>query len=572
MSDDDLDDEQSRAVEAEEARIAVLAGPGSGKTRTLSHRAQHLLGQDAQTRALLLTFTNKAAAEMKARALATGVVGHSRIRASTFHGFGARMLRNHGELVGVSQDFDFLDDGDQQALAGEVALRLGIPERLRRWSYLRLRRMVAKESVLVFGEAFQEAKRDAGLVDYDDLVVFTADLLERYSEVAEVYGAGFNHVLVDEFQDTNAAQFAIVQALCPCVRTVSVFADDDQAIFRFAGAELENVKAFVDELEARVYHLTRNYRCREAIVKVANRLIGSDPQASGRQMEAVRGGGDVRVVRFQTMESEAEGLCTEISGRLDSGARPSDIAVLVRSGYRADALVHELRRRELPVSDWRGPIYEPRGRQTLATCMSVVRGALNDRQAERLTELLQLDHMDERSPQLILEANHGLAGVSDLMRVRELAFSGAPPSEIATAAHAALLGLDADHAKEIEPLVDAVRHFEAHDPDFSLDDFLAELALGGGGRPPTQGGGIKVASLHRTKGLQWPHVYLVGLEEGHLPDYRDDENPEEEERRLCFVGVCRAEASLTLTVISRFRSFAKTPSRFLSEMDLADLI
>ena len=562
-----LDDEQRDAVEAADLEIAVPAGPGSGKTRTLSYRARYLLEGDSDTGALLLTFTNKAAAEMKSRALGAGAVASSRIQASTFHGFGARMLRNHGHLVGIGREFDFLDEDSQEELATEVALECGVRQRRRRWSYRRLRREEPDPDTAAFGEVFEKAKRKDDLVDYDDLVVYTADLLESNPDVVAAYAQKYRHLLVDEFQDTNAAQFAIVRALAAKVDTVSVFADDDQAIFRFAGAELGNVSSFVKALGAKTYPLTCNYRCARRIVDAANALIACDDQASGRRMRVDREGGEVRVAPFDNINAEATAIVDEIETRIAEGTPAGDIAILVRSGYRADETFAELQRRNLPVSDWRGPAYEPRGKQTLAICLAVVRGRLSDRQAIRLAELLGEATPDERDSREFLGALKGPAA-DFLHEAFDAAHAGQPGSTVAAKAREAVACVDPGAAADIEPILNAIRDFEDHDPDFSLDDLLAELALGSGGRPPTAGGGIKLASLHKTKGLQWPMVYLLGMEKGHLPDYREEENPIREERRLCFVGVCRAEDVLVLTRIRAVRTYRKTPSPFLGELGL----
>lgn len=560
-----LDDEQELAVSAEEPVIAVLAGPGSGKTRTLSYRARYLLESDGKASALLLTFTNKAAAEMKARALEAGALASSRIQANTFHAFGARMLRNHGHLVGIEAEFDFLDDVSQRDLANQVAADSELRERLRRWQYLRVRRENPDPETAAFGEAFEQAKRDQGVVDYDDLVVYTADLLEAHPDVVAAYAQRYSHVLVDEFQDTNAAQFAIVRALAADAETISVFADDDQAIFRFAGAELGNVAKFVEELEAKDYPLTRNYRCARAIVDAANALIACDEEASGRRMKHVREGGEIRVVSHANINAEATALADEIEGRISDGTPAGRIAVLVRAGYRAENLVEELRRRGLPLSDWRGTTYEPKSKQALASCLALVRGRISDRQAAELGRLLDEAPPDERVSTEFLDGLTSPA-VPFLSEAFDAAQAGAAASDVAAKAHEALACIDAAAAAEAEQILEAIADFEAHDPDFSLDDLLAELALGGGGRPPTSGSGIKVASLHKTKGLQWPVVYMIGMEQGLLPDYRTEENPLREERRLCFVGICRAEDVLVLSWIRAIGRHAKTPSCFIGEM------
>jgi DNA helicase-2/ATP-dependent DNA helicase PcrA len=570
MCNDDLDHEQRRAVDAEDAAIAVLAGPGSGKTRVLSYRARRLLVASPGSRALLLTFTNKAAAEMKARAMGVATVTSDRIEAGTFHAFGMSLLRSHGGLVGIGADFEILDREEQGDLAAEVARGVGVSARGARWSYLRLRREeIPDGSVAEFGAAYEEAKRRLGVVDFDDLVVYTANLLEEHRDVAEAYGTRFQHLLVDEFQDTNAAQFATVKAMCAHVETVSVFADDDQAIYRFVGAERENIRRFIAELGASEFPLTLNYRCRERVIEYANRLIRADPDASGRQMEPVYQGGEVRSLAFGYEEEEADTLAAEIEELIASGVPGEDIAVLARAAWRATPLLHALEAKGVRTANWLGDRYDPVERQTFSTIVSVVRGRFTERQAVKLCDLLDVEDTGERDVAAILEQQEGAPAVRDLSRLRDAAYAGGAASEIAHLARACGRTLRPEHDAALEAIALSVEEVEAHDPGFSLDDLLAELSLGGIGGAPTSIGGVKVASLHRTKGLQWPRVYIVGLENGTLPDYRA-ESPAamSEERRACFVGVCRAESHLTLSRIREYRGFRKPPSIFLAEMGL----
>lgn len=300
MSDElELDDEQLAAVEASERGVAVLAGPGSGKTRVLSYRARHLLLEDSGSKALLLTFTNKAAAEMKSRAMGVATVASDRIQSQTYHSLCMRILRAHGSLVGIEPDFEVIDSDEQAELSRRVARAAGVHNRRQQWSSQRLRRLLPKPAVAEFGAVYEEEKRRTGVVDFDDLIVYAADLLQQQPEIAAAYGSKYRHLLIDEFQDTNAAQFAVVRALASNSVTVSVFADDDQAIFRFAGAEAAHIRRFCEELQAEIYPLTINYRCREEIVACANRLILADEFSSGRKMRAHRSGGEVRTLVFQ---------------------------------------------------------------------------------------------------------------------------------------------------------------------------------------------------------------------------------------------------------------------------------
>ena len=563
-----LDAEQLAAIEASEEAISVLAGPGSGKTRTLAHRTRHLLLGAGEDRALLLTFTNKAAAEMKARALGVGDIGGGRIDATTFHGFGARFLRGHGDLVGIDADFDILDQEEAEELAAQVAATLGVPNRASSWGATRRRRGTPGDALVAFGDAYEAAKRAEGLVDFDDLVVYPAEILDQRNDVAAAYGAKYQHLLVDEFQDTNPAQFAIVRALAAHLQTVSVFADDDQAIMRFAGAEAANVERFTEELGAKCYPLSRNYRSREEIVKRANLLIAADPKASGRQMESDKTGGSIELRSYASTSEEASALAEEIAASIfDQDTKPTEIAILVRGAPRAVEVVEALGERGVPVSDWRGAAYESEERRMMTACLTTMRPQLRTRQASRLSELMGVDLVEERDTQRFLEAHSESPVATELLLLREKALAGASPSEIASHAYDAIVASDPDASDGAKLLLEAIADFESFDPEFSLEHLMAELALKGGGRSPTQGGGVKVATLHSTKGLQWPCVYMVGMEEGKLPHFKADaEGTIPDERRACFVGVCRAEDRLILSGSRYFRSFHQRPSRFLTEM------
>jgi DNA helicase-2/ATP-dependent DNA helicase PcrA len=565
--EDPLDDEQRAAVEASESAIAVLAGPGSGKTRTLSYRARHLLLRDNEARALLLTFTNKAAAEMKFRAIGVAAVASNRIQASTFHTFGMRTLRSHGHHLGIEPDFELIDDEEQKEFAREV---LGGDTGLEGWSRARIRMVQPGARVGELGAVYEEAKRAANVVDFDDLVVYTAELFERNEDIARAYGARFPHVLVDEFQDTNPAQFAIVRALSKHAQTVSVFADDDQAIFGWAGAETANIRRFVSELGAKEFPLTINYRCREEIVDRANALIAAEPTSSGRQMTADKDEGQVEVRVFDDVFDEAEAVASDIEDAIGTGlVRPSEICVLARNAPRAAQILPTLLDRGLPAQRWMGAGFDAAERRTLAACVAMVRGRLNDRQMTRVCQLLSVPEDDQRETRAFLEEHAGDPLADALLEINTLAAQEATPLEVVRQVRVAVQIARPEMGPVAETLVETVEAFEQHDPEFTLEHLLADLMLGGASGPPTEGGGVKVATIHRTKGLQWPWVYLVGLEEGWLPDWHAKADEQiSEERKLCFVGVCRAADRLVITRIRFYKGHPQPPSRFLSEMDL----
>ncbi len=571
--DGSLDAEQRAAVFADERRIAVLAGPGSGKTRTLSHRARFLLESGASTEhALLLTFTNKAAAEMKARALSFSV-SCGRLYGSTFHTFCADVLRAHGSAVGAPNDFEILDRDETTQLASEAAALAQTRNLRESWSICRLRRHSPGGDVGRFGANFQQLKQRDAVVDFDDLIVGVADLFKANDDIVAAYAARYRHVLVDEFQDTNAAQSEIIERLGVHAKTVSVFADDDQAIFHFAGAHARNVEIFIRSSGARVFPLSINYRSCEEIVKVANALISTAPSASGRVMRASRSGGSVTFRTFDTAHQEAEDVANAIALRLAAGVPPADMAVLVRSSWRADLMAEVGRARRLPINDWRAEATTLGPRRLLSACLTVIRGRMGARAARSLCELMQVTPASTTviGTDAFLAAHGAHPFARKLSEMKDLAFSGASPQAIVATARDAVATCDVALATTLDELVAAVGSFQSYDPAFTLEHLLSELALGSIGRPPAAGGGIKLATLHKTKGLQWKLVFLLGLEDECFPDRRSfaSDNDLLEELRLCFVGVSRAEEELVITYTKTTPSFQpRTPSRFLRNMGI----
>jgi DNA helicase-2/ATP-dependent DNA helicase PcrA len=407
------------------------------------------------------------------------------------------------------------------------------------------------------------------VVDFDDLVAYAAQLFQDLPEIAKIYGTRFRHLLIDEFQDTDPAQFAIVRALEPHVASISMFADDDQAIFSFRGGEARHVQDFVAELSASKYALTINYRSPTRIVEVANALISADASSSGREMSAYREGGEVRVLDFATEHEEARALAQEIAGRIDDGTSAEHIAVLGPTAPRLTPMAEALDGESAPTTVWFGPSTMPEHLQDLATCLLVLRRTANAVEARRLAALVDADVAGTREVLGILEAGAKKETATTLVELREAAFAGAAPLEIVERAQQVLRPIAPDRACAMDDLRAVVARWTEEDPDFSLDQLLTEIALGNsGGAVPAQGG-VRIATIHRTKGLEWPHVYLLGLEQETLPRFDAMRDPSlREQRRLCFVGVARCMAALTLSRARVVRGFPKGPSQFLAEMGL----
>jgi DNA helicase-2/ATP-dependent DNA helicase PcrA len=562
MSDDagdtGLHEAQREAAEAPEPVIAVLAGPGSGKTRTLSARARFLLLRDAGSEALVLTFMNKAAAEMKSRCLTRAPFAPSRIWAGTFHAFCASLLRDHHELAGVAAAFDVLDAEDARELAVEAG---GSASELFCYNLARSARQPIHRAMAGFVDAYEQAKQREGVLDFTDLVVRGAALLEDQAELAAAYGRRYRHVLVDEFQDTDASRYAVIRALAPHVATISMFADDDQAIMSFAGADRGNVARFVAGLSARRIALTVNYRSRGLIVAAANRLVAADESGSGRAMSAVRSGGSHRG------EPEEAAAVAEFVSNTLAQRPPEDIAILARTKWRADAVAEALTQGGIPLSDWRVDIVDIRARRAVASCLAVLRSRVASRHERLLCEMAGILPSALGDTAAVLDAldDHDIG--PKLRAIRQAGHGGASVVEIVAMVCALVAERLPALATDLGFVREAVDAFAAHDVNFSLEHLLTELALGAGGQGPTVGGGVKLATLHRTKGLQWPVVVVIGMEQECLPHYRSMHgNSLSEERRLCFVGVSRAEDVLVLSRAQRTGNRTRAPSQFIAEL------
>jgi DNA helicase-2/ATP-dependent DNA helicase PcrA len=284
-------------------------------------------------------------------------------------------------------------------------------------------------------------------------------------------------------------------------------------------------------------------------------------------MKAYYPGGEVNLIRYRDAVDEAAGIAGEIAALLSNGIEPWKIAVLGRSTARLRHVVTALQDRGLPTTNWLAGAYGVQERRALRVSLSVIRGRLNDTQAKDFVAFIGQPDTAERDPVLLLEAYEGVKGVAELREVRRLAWEGRSAIDVVEAARAAARQCNPELGASLDELVDSVRVFNTVDPSFSLDHLDAELALKTMG-PPTEGGGVKVASLHRTKGLQWPCVFILGLEQGTLPDYRSQHGQDlREERRLCFVGMTRAEQRLDLSWAQVEGRFSREPSQFLREIN-----
>jgi DNA helicase II / ATP-dependent DNA helicase PcrA len=642
----ELNRSQQEAVNTLSGPLLVLAGAGSGKTRVITFRIAQLIKHGAvPSRILAVTFTNKAAREMKERAM--GLLGRGRGRGrskekgpeiSTFHSLCVRILRRHARALGYPAEFAIYDRGDQETLArnalrdcrvGHEKLRPGdLLAQIGAWKNLGIRPEQAEEVAdkdraqlcAMAYVRYQAGLRASGAMDFDDLLLVTEELFDKHPEARFAESSRFDHLLVDEYQDTNNLQYRIMRALGERHRNVCVVGDDDQSIYGWRGAEVTHILNFhKDWPEAKIIRLEENYRSVAPILDYANTLIAHNSNRHGKVLRATReGGSPPRTLRFEDEVAEAEAVVREIQQRIvgsENGAKtsPSDIAVLFRTNEQPRAFELELRRNKIPYALVGGMSFYDRkeikdilsylrvlanpsdevsllriintpargiGTGTIETLLSkaveqgiplwqILPGATHDgdiqhQTGERIEAFRRLiEHYRSRlGSEPLAPLCTELVQKIDYKSELERAYKNAGEPE------ARLQG--------VEEFINAIARYEERAEQASLLGFLEEVALQGReddkDDDKRERHAITLMTLHSAKGLEFPHVYMVGMEEGILPHGRSivDGRSIDEERRLAYVGVTRAEESLTLTFTKGRMKWGKPrpsiPSRFLMEM------
>jgi DNA helicase-2/ATP-dependent DNA helicase PcrA len=638
-----LNPPQREAVRKLSGPMLVLAGAGTGKTRVVTHRIAELIGQGTSPeRILAVTFTRKAAGEMQQRAgalLKTGKKRKSRgprPQISTFHSLCVRILRRHIQHLGYPERFTICDRGDQESEARGALREIRVADAtLRPGDFLAIVGGWKMHSI-VPGQAASNAESDRehlaaaayrryqsnlkakGMVDFDDLLFLTEQLFAKYPAVRREEADRFDHVMIDEYQDTNASQYLIVKGLAMGHRNLCVVGDDDQSIYGWRGAEVEHILKFQhDWPEAIVVRLEDNYRSTEAILDYANRLIVFNSNRHDKVLRAARRGGQKpRILQLPDEAAEAQAVVADIQQQLTMpGARARDFAILCRTNEQPRSFETELRRANLPyvlvggmsffdrreVRDLlsylkiiENPHDEPSllriintpargiGNSTVKGLLSAATSAastvwevipdaattcgLSAKAGKAVQEFrLLIEQLQQQVDDLPLDRLVQL--VIDRTRyLRQLDALYPDPLERETRLAA------------LEEIVNAAASYRQDTAEPSLRDFLDDLMLGPQDNSDDkenqlQNNAIALMTLHSAKGLEFPHVYMVGLEEGILPHKRsvDVEGVAiDEERRLCYVGVTRAEERLTLSISLSRRKWGKArdtiPSRFLYEM------
>ena len=633
---DKLNEPQREAVYHTDGPLLILAGAGSGKTRVLTHRIAYLIEERNVNpwNILAITFTNKAAGEMRERVDSLVGFGSESIWVSTFHSMCVRILRRFIDRLGYDNRFTIYDTDDQKTLMKEVCKKVAIDTKVFKERSLMSAISSAKNELILPDEFELNAGGDFAklkiekvyreyeahlkannALDFDDLLVKTVQLLQTQPDVLENYQERFRYIMVDEYQDTNTVQFQLVRLLAGKYRNLCVVGDDDQSIYKFRGANIRNILDFEHEFsDACVIKLEQNYRSTGNILNAANRVIANNKGRKEKTLWTANGEGElVHLRQFDTGYDEADFIAEDIKKEVRAGASYNDHAVLYRTNAQSRLLEEKFVAMNVPYKIVGGVnFYARREIKDLLAYLKTIDNGMDDIAVRRIINvpkrgigLTTINRIQESAaerglgfyetlmaPELIpgigrsaakldsfaalIEYFKGLTGqmsITDLLRevIEKTGYMESLDSEDKE---------DAQARKEnIDELINKAAAYEeaAEDRDepATLSAFLEEVALVADiDSLDEEQDYVVLMTLHSAKGLEFPHVYLAGMEDGLFPSYMtitsDDRDDLEEERRLCYVGITRAEQELTLTCARRRMVRGETQynkiSRFIKEI------
>jgi DNA helicase-2/ATP-dependent DNA helicase PcrA len=630
----ELNPPQLAAVLHPPGPMVIVAGAGSGKTRVITYRLARLVATGADARRIVaVTFTNKAAGELRERVdkllWERMRVGSRGLWVGTFHAISARILRQWGEAVGLRKDFVIYDDDDQKRLLGRVLTDLKVPERM-----FPVRQVLsaidrAKNNGTtaesfnsddyfddVIGKAYklyEERLAAANATDFGGLLMKTLQLCASETPAAQEIAERFDHVLVDEFQDTNSVQYRLVRLLARRTGSITVVGDEDQSIYRWRGADIRNILDFErDYPSAFVVKLEQNYRSTGHILRAANAIIEKNSERRPKRLFTEAGDGDpIILFEGETERDEAEFVASRIEEALSATLSPRDFAVFYRTNAQSRVLEDALRARNLPYVVVGGTRFFDRAeiknlicylraianpddgialqriinvpvRGIGATTVDRIGDLINERKISAW-QALELVSTDEEL--LGSGPRKKVAAFVEMMRKLRLEGAGLGPASLAEKvleesgyrdALASEATMEAEGRSEnLLELVAQMREYEREAEEPTLHGFLERVALASDvdGYDPDKGA-ISLMTVHTAKGLEFPVVYLTGLEERIFPHARsvDDDSAVEEERRLCYVAVTRARTLLHLSRVRRRRLSGQElpgiPSRFLRDLPM----
>lgn len=613
---DTLNNEQREAVFCTEGPLLMLAGAGSGKTRSLTHRIAYLIEEKgvAPWNILAITFTNKAAQEMRERVDALVGYGSEDIWISTFHATCSRILRRHIDLLGYDRNFTIYDASDQKSLMKEVLKEMKIdtkqfPERSvmseissaknEYKSPLDYRNEYGSnfrnQRIADIYEHYQKRLKENNALDFDDLLVKMVDLFQTNPDVLEHYQDRFQYIMVDEYQDTNTVQFLLVSLLAKKYRNLCVVGDDDQSIYKFRGANIYNILNFEKVFpDAQVIRLEQNYRSTQNILNAANSVIANNKGRKEKKLWTENQKGElVHFKQYDTEYDEADGVVSRINFLAMRGVQYKDMAILYRTNAQSRIFEEKLKQKNIPYAIVRGiSFYDRKEIKDLMSYLKVVDSGMDDLSVKRIINvpkrgigqttinrlqefaiLNQMSFLDAVfNADEIPEVARALAKLHKFADMIEEFREYASEHEISellehildvTQYRAELEAEGTDESisrlEDIEELFNDIAYYEEEEGNPNLRDFLAEKDMytlnAGIDNLEDENNKVLLMTLHNAKGLEFNNVFLGGMEEGVFPGFgammSGDESEIEEERRLCYVGITRAKERLFLSAAKR---------------------
>ncbi|MBI2639696.1 MAG: UvrD-helicase domain-containing protein [Candidatus Sungbacteria bacterium] len=605
----ELNDKQREAVTATEGPVLIIAGAGSGKTKALTHRVAYLIASGATpSKILAVTFTNKAAEEMRERIRALTYnlqqTTNNRPFIDTFHAFCAHVLRQEYANIGFNKNFTIFDEDDSLGLIKEIMKELNIspkqypPNQINAIiSGTKTQLLSPEEYQENYGQEpytkiiagvyteYQKRLSQANALDFDDLLMKTVRLFREKPEVRASWQKRFTHIHVDEFQDTNLPQYLLVQILSEEHRNIFAIGDDGQAIYGWRGADWRNIFNFErDWPEAKIIFLEQNYRSTQNILEAANHLIRHNVLQKEKNLWTENGTGDTVTATSTLSERHEAGFIAEEIARLVDGGlmRPQDMAILYRTNAQSRALEEALLDCSLPYAIYGGIRFFQR--KEIKDIVCYLRFLTNPSDSISLQRIINVPPrgvgvagMVKGSPSF--QKFRGLCGALT-QDFKKSAPSQCIKTLLKKINYREYLNESSDRADErwenVQELVSWSTRFDQLGPENGMTKLLEEVSLVAlddhNNHNKTAGGRVSLMTLHAAKGLEFPVVFLAGMEEGILPHAKATKEPSaiEEERRLCYVGITRAQKKLYLTwALSRTifgDRIANTPSRFLKEI------
>ena len=632
---DTLNNEQKEAVLHTEGPLLILAGAGSGKTRVLTHRIAYLIDEKGVNpwNILAITFTNKAAGEMRERVDRIVGFGSESIWVSTFHSTCVRILRRYIDRLGYGTNFTIYDADDQKTLMKDVCKQLQIDTKIYKERALLSAISAAKDEMIMPDEfelnaagdyhkqriakvyrEYEKQLRANNALDFDDLLVKTVQLLQTQPDILEYYQERFRYIMVDEYQDTNTVQFKLISILAKKYKNLCVVGDDDQSIYKFRGANIKNILNFEQVFEdARVIKLEQNYRSTETILNAANGVIRNNFGRKDKSLWTENGEGDkINFQQFEDAFEEANYVVNDIRKKVEEGIRSyNDYAILYRTNAQSRMFEEKLVTANVPYKVIGGiNFYARKEIKDLLAYLKTIDNGQDDLAVRRIINIPKRgiglttinrvqDNATERNvrfyealltadmiPGIGRSASKLTSFVALIEHFKESAKTMLPSELMKEILDYTgyIEDLEADSKEEaedrianIDELLNKIAAYEesCEDERPTLSGFLEEVALVADiDNLDESNDYVVLMTLHSAKGLEFPEVYLVGMEDGLFPSYMtitaDDPTEIEEERRLCYVGITRAMENLTMTCAKRRMVRGETQynkmSRFLKEV------